>query len=95
MNEALHILEPLTVRENEVAAHLASGRRNKEIAGRLNISRRTLEIHCAEIRRKTGAETTLQAALFFARKLGKSPDSQTGKIVRSSLIVNAKSIFPK
>jgi two-component system, LuxR family, response regulator DctR len=82
MNEALQILQPLTVRENEVAAHLASGRRNKEIADRLNISTRTLEIHCAEIRRKIGAETTLQVALFFARKLGKSPDSQKRIIVR-------------
>jgi FixJ family two-component response regulator len=47
--------KPLTQRESEVVAQLLTGASNKEIARRLGISPRTIEIHRAHIMEKLGA----------------------------------------
>ncbi len=49
----------LTERERDVMMLAAQGLANKEIARRLSISHRTVEIHRARIMRKTGAATLL------------------------------------
>jgi len=55
-------LAALTQREREVMLLAAEGLPNKEIARRLGISHRTVEIHKARIMHKTGAETLLDLA---------------------------------
>lgn len=48
-------LAKLTEREREVLEHLILGRLNKEIAGELGISQRTVEVHRSRIREKMQA----------------------------------------
>lgn len=50
-------LDTLTVREREVLALSVEGASNKQIAGRLGISAKTVDVHRARIREKTGAES--------------------------------------
>ncbi len=57
-------VERLTDRELEVLALLASGLRNKEIASRLALSRRTVERHCGEIYAKLGASSRTEAVMM-------------------------------
>ncbi|MEN6585499.1 MAG: response regulator [Sulfuricella sp.] len=52
----------LTRREREVLALAASGMPNKEIASRLGISYRTVELHRSNIYHKTGAQGLLELA---------------------------------
>jgi DNA-binding CsgD family transcriptional regulator len=54
---------PLTAREREVLAILASGKTNEEIAGLLAISARTVQKHLEHIFAKLGVETRMAAAL--------------------------------
>lgn len=55
-------LASLTEREREVMALAVKGLPNKEIARRLGISYRTVEIHRARLMRKVGADTLLDLA---------------------------------
>jgi len=57
---------PLTRRETEVAALVAEGRTNREIAARLFISERTAESHVEQIRNKLGFHSRTQIAVWFA-----------------------------
>lgn len=50
----------LTARERQVAAHLAEGRTNKEIARLLGLSPRTAEAHRARLLAKLGARNTAE-----------------------------------
>lgn len=52
----------LTEREREVMLLLARGLTNKEVARRLQISHRTVEVHKARVMRKTGAESLVELA---------------------------------
>lgn len=52
-------LDNLTDRERDVLALAITGLSNKEIARRLDISHRTVEIHRAHIMHKTGASTLI------------------------------------
>lgn len=60
--EARALLDELTEREKEVMGLAISGYPNKEIARRLDISHRTVEIHKAKIMQKTGATNLLELA---------------------------------
>ncbi len=60
--ELLARLSSLTAREQEVMALAVTGLTNKEIAQRLNISHRTVEIHRARVMHKTGAASLLALA---------------------------------
>ena len=60
--ELLVRLATLTTREREVMALAVTGLTNKEIAQRLNISHRTVEIHRARVMHKTGASSLLALA---------------------------------
>lgn len=51
----------LSAREREVLKHVAGGLSNKEIAGQLGISERTVKFHLTAIFEKLGAENRAQA----------------------------------
>ncbi|HEY7650782.1 MAG TPA: response regulator transcription factor [Methylomirabilota bacterium] len=53
----------LTTREREIATLVARGAGNKEIAGQLTISIKTVKAHLTNIFKKLGLETRLQLAL--------------------------------
>jgi DNA-binding NarL/FixJ family response regulator len=63
------LAEPLSSRELDVLAHLASGRSNKEIAAELGIAEGTVKNHMSNVIAKLGALDRTQAALR-ARELG-------------------------
>jgi len=50
--------EPLTGREQTILLHLAQGATNREVAGQLGISVRTVETHRKNIRTKLGISST-------------------------------------
>jgi len=60
--EAMSRLANLTEREREVMALAVAGHPNKEIARRMGISHRTVEIHKSKIMSKTGAANLLDLA---------------------------------
>lgn len=59
----------LSSREQEVLALVANGSRNREIAGRLGISQRTVEAHRASLMRKLNVDH-VAGLIDFARSLG-------------------------
>lgn len=59
---ARNALKELTAREQEVLPLMLAGHSSKDIARRLAISYRTVEIHRARVMHKTGAETLLELA---------------------------------
>jgi predicted ATPase/DNA-binding NarL/FixJ family response regulator len=60
----------LTPREEEVVALIAGGLTNREIAGRLVVSRRTVEGHVGNALRKLGFERRSQLAAWAASRAG-------------------------
>lgn len=67
-------LEALTGREREILALAVAGYPNKEIARRLDISFRTVEVHRSRILLKTGAATLLELAQLAAASGLDRPD---------------------
>jgi len=63
-------ISALTPRELEVAALVADGLTNKEIAGRLFLSERTAEGHVEHIRDKLGFGTRSQIATWYTQTRG-------------------------
>jgi DNA-binding CsgD family transcriptional regulator len=57
--------DPLTPREQEILALLASGMSTPEIAGKLAIKPATIKTHLTSIYRKTGAQNRVQAARHY------------------------------
>jgi DNA-binding NarL/FixJ family response regulator len=57
-------LESLTAREREVLHGIAQGRTNKEIAGTLGISHRTVETHRESLMRKLRIKTVAGLTRF-------------------------------
>jgi two-component system invasion response regulator UvrY len=47
-----HNINSLSKREVEVIEHIKKGNSSTEIAGELNISKKTIEVHCYNIMRK-------------------------------------------
>ena len=65
---ALEPFERLTVREQEVLHLLAQGATNAEIASKLCISRRTVEVHRANMMRKLGLRNQAQVLRYAMRQ---------------------------
>jgi DNA-binding NarL/FixJ family response regulator len=65
----------LTAREREVAALIARGRSNREIAAALFLSERTIETHTGHIRDKLGLTSRAQVAAWAIER-GLSRDVQ-------------------
>jgi DNA-binding NarL/FixJ family response regulator len=59
--------DELSIREKEVVALVASGLRNKEIAGKLFISEQTVKTHLSNIFQKLGLGDRLELALYALR----------------------------
>ncbi len=69
---------PLTARELEVAALVAAGLTNKEVAARLRLSVRTAENHLLNVMNKLGLNNRAQVAAWFARsQSGREHHSQS------------------
>jgi pimeloyl-ACP methyl ester carboxylesterase len=66
----------LTARERQVAALIASGLSNGEVAGRLRISVRTAEAHAEHIRDKLGFRSRAQIAAWAADNLAEELGSR-------------------
>lgn len=62
------LMEPLSGREKEVLALLAAGLSNREIAGRLFLSEKTVKTHVANILQKLNVKSRTQAALYAMRE---------------------------
>jgi DNA-binding NarL/FixJ family response regulator len=62
----------LTQREHDILELLAEGRANREIAGRLYLSEKTVKAHLAAIFRKLGVTNRTQAAMM-AVQMGVGP----------------------
>ncbi len=61
-------IEELTKREYEVMEHLAQGMSNKQIAGELYISEKTVKNHVSNILRKLSVNDRTQAVLLALKK---------------------------
>ncbi len=59
--------DPLTGRESEIAALVADGLSNREIAARLGISKRTVDAHIVHIFAKLGVSSRVQLATWLRR----------------------------
>ena len=60
--------KPLSRRERELAALVAHGMQNREIAARLDLSVRTVDAHVEHIRRKLGAHSRAEIAAWAAQQ---------------------------
>jgi DNA-binding CsgD family transcriptional regulator len=60
-------IDSLTGRETEIARLVADGRTNRQIAGKLVLSERTVEAHLRNIRAKLDAPTRTAVAAALAR----------------------------
>ncbi|MFC5834268.1 response regulator [Nonomuraea insulae] len=58
---------PLTEREREVLALIASGRSNREIARSLAVAEKTVKTHVSNVLMKLGVQDRTQAALYAVR----------------------------
>jgi FixJ family two-component response regulator len=60
-------LATLTGREQEVLAHVVSGRLNKEIASALGVVEQTIKVHRARVMQKLGAQSVADLVRFTDR----------------------------
>ena len=69
--KAGELLANLTEREGQIADLMATGDKNKNIADRLGISTKTLDIHRTNVKRKLHANGPVDIArIIFAKKFG-------------------------
>jgi DNA-binding CsgD family transcriptional regulator len=82
--------DPLSPRERDVAALVARGLTNKEIAAQLIISERTAATHVAHILDKLGLRTRAQIAAWGAEAGLLAAPSQTGVAAQPSVILQIR-----
>jgi two-component system response regulator FixJ len=70
--EKASLLESLTQRENEVLNFLLDGSTNKEIAIKMGISHRTVEVHRANLMSKTEAKSLSELVMMAMSKRGQA-----------------------
>jgi DNA-binding CsgD family transcriptional regulator/tetratricopeptide (TPR) repeat protein len=66
----------LSKREGQIAGHIAEGLTNKEIAGRLGLSDRTVENHVASILRKLAVRSRTEVATYVVSASAKAAGSR-------------------
>ncbi|ANJ27136.1 helix-turn-helix transcriptional regulator [Agromyces aureus] len=66
--EPLVDVVPLSLREREVLKLVASGARNREIAGQLGISENTVKFHVSNLLRKAGAQSRAELIVLSAAR---------------------------
>lgn len=71
-------LDALTARELEVLTELASGLTNRQIAGRLFISEKTVGVHVSRIFAKIGVHSRVQASALLHRARPSGGESDAG-----------------
>ena len=71
-------LTTLTPREREVLPHLISGRLNKQIAGELGTTEKTIKVHRARILQKMGADS-IASLVRIADRLGIAPTGRASR----------------
>ena len=67
VSDALDFIDPLTSREREVIALIASGKSNREISSLLTISKRTVETHRAKIMLKLNLHSLSELVRYALR----------------------------
>jgi FixJ family two-component response regulator len=75
--------ERLTPREREVMALVVAGQLNKQIAGELATSERTIKFHRAHVMEKMAA-ASLAELVQMAGQLGNSPEGRAGPVPKDS-----------
>ena len=60
--------EPLTARELEVLQRLATGERNRDIAGQLSVTEETVKVHVKHVMEKLGAKDRTEAVAIALRR---------------------------
>ncbi|MBD5655056.1 MAG: helix-turn-helix transcriptional regulator, partial [Candidatus Eremiobacteraeota bacterium] len=65
--------EPLSERQAEIAAMVARGNSNREIASTLGLSPRTVEAHVVAIFNKLGVRSRLELTVALLHPAGESP----------------------
>jgi DNA-binding CsgD family transcriptional regulator len=90
----------LTQREEEVAALVAAGLTNREIAGRLSVAERTAEYHVEQIRNKLGFRSRVHIAAWFMERekagqhvQGNVPVQLTSFVGRAREMVNVQRLL--
>ena len=71
----------LTKREQQIAALVASGLSNREIAEKLVISKRTVDAHVDHIFAKLGISSRVQLTVWLRERL---PQARSGQLSRTS-----------
>lgn len=66
-NPKLHILNPLTAREQDVLSELTKGKNNKDIASTLFVTEKTVKTHISNIFSKLNVQDRTQAALYAVK----------------------------
>ena len=66
-SEPPHILSPLSPQERALAAHLAEGLTNREIADRMGLAEKTVKNYVSSVLTKLGMSRRSEAAAFVAR----------------------------
>ena len=68
------MLRRLSVRERELMLLVAEGLSNKEVAGQLDISERTVETHVQSIFRKLGIHKRIRLAVLVNQLVDRLPE---------------------
>ncbi|MCK5665453.1 MAG: response regulator transcription factor [Thiotrichaceae bacterium] len=70
------LFNELSEREQEIAQHIYTGQKNKDIAAELYISERTVKAHLSNIYKKMKVRNRLELSLKLVHKNNKNPDKQ-------------------
>jgi FixJ family two-component response regulator len=98
MAEVAHRLRSLTRREREVMAMVVDGMSNRQIADRLGISSRTIEIHRARVMEKMEAHSLsdlVRMACYRSVQVGRPEPRPDGHVVRVAAEVPPRGLRQK